>query len=59
MRAIALGAVLFLNLAAAAETPPPADPQPIQSNTFAPLDVFKLEWADHPQLSPDGRRVVY
>ena len=43
MRAIALGAVLFLNLAAAAETPPPADPQ-----IFAPLDVFKLEWADHP-----------
>ena len=54
MRAIALGAVLFLNLAAAAETPPPADPQ-----IFAPLDVFKLEWADHPELSPDGRRVVY
>jgi len=57
MRAIALGALLVFNLAAAADAPPP-DPQPIQSNTFAPLDVFKLEWADHPQLSPDGKRVV-
>ena len=52
MRAFALGAILFVNLAAAADAPP--DPQ-----IFAPLDVFKLEWADHPQLSPDGKRVVY
>ena len=26
---------------------------------FSPLDVFELEWADDPQISPDGRRVVY
>lgn len=58
MRAIALGALLVVNLAAAADAPPP-DPQPVPSNTFSPLDVFKLEWADHPQLSPDGKRVVY
>jgi acylaminoacyl-peptidase len=26
---------------------------------FQPLDVFGLEYADDPQISPDGRRVVY
>jgi acylaminoacyl-peptidase len=27
--------------------------------SFQPLDVFELEWADDPQVSPDGKRVVY
>jgi dipeptidyl aminopeptidase/acylaminoacyl peptidase len=27
--------------------------------SFQPLDVFELEWADDPQISPDGKRVVY
>ncbi|MFO0040737.1 MAG: TolB family protein, partial [Pseudomonadota bacterium] len=26
---------------------------------FSPADVFALEWAERPQLSPDGRRIVY
>ena len=26
---------------------------------FAPLDVFELEWAEDPQLSPGGEHVVY
>ena len=26
---------------------------------FSPLDVFELEWASDPQISPDGERVVY
>jgi acylaminoacyl-peptidase len=26
---------------------------------FAPDDVFALEWAEQPTLSPDGRRIVY
>jgi dipeptidyl aminopeptidase/acylaminoacyl peptidase len=26
---------------------------------FQPRDVFDLEWADHPALSPDGRHIVY
>src|SRR6056297_2261330 len=26
---------------------------------FSPMDVFELEWAVDPQISPDGRRVVY
>src|SRR5689334_9521575 len=45
-------ALLFATAAAAADTP--SDPQ-----ILAPADVFKLEWADHPLLSPDGRRVAY
>ena len=53
MHATALSAALFFATAAVAADMPP-DPQ-----IFAPADVFKLEWADHPQLSPDGRRVVY
>ena len=31
------------------------DPKPAFSN----LDVFQLEWASDPQISPDGSRVVY
>ncbi len=26
---------------------------------FEPIDVFALQWADNPQLSPDGRRIAY
>ena len=26
---------------------------------FEPMDVFQLEWASDPQISPDGARVVY
>src|SRR5512147_1358846 len=26
---------------------------------FSPQDVFALEWAERPQLSPDGKRIVY
>ena len=28
-------------------------------DTFKPLDVFQLEWTSDPQISPDGRRVVF
>lgn len=30
-----------------------------QADTFAPLDVFQLEYAADPQISPDGTRIVY
>ncbi|GAB4539636.1 MAG: S9 family peptidase [Haliangiales bacterium] len=26
---------------------------------FRPIDIFELEWASEPRVSPDGRRVVY
>ena len=26
---------------------------------FAPLDVFGLEWASNPEISPDGARIAY
>jgi acylaminoacyl-peptidase len=26
---------------------------------FEPIDVFQLEWAANPQISPDGSRIVY
>ena len=28
-------------------------------NRFKPIDVFGLEWASDPQISPDGRQTVY
>src|SRR5688572_18956924 len=31
-----------------------ADPRNLQ-----PKDLFDLEWADAPSISPDGRRIVY
>ncbi|MGH7690783.1 MAG: TolB family protein, partial [Gemmatimonadaceae bacterium] len=27
--------------------------------TFQPLDVFQLEWAADPEISPDGRQIVF
>lgn len=32
---------------------------PDHSGLFTPRDVFQLEWASDPRISPDGRRVVY
>ena len=28
-------------------------------SSLQPMDVFELEWADHPVVAPDGRSVVY
>ncbi len=33
--------------------------QPAPANRFTYRDVFDLEWARDPQISPDGRRVVF
>ncbi len=29
------------------------------AGVFRPLDVFELEWASDPRISPDGERIVY
>lgn len=34
---------------------PTAEP----GTSFRPMDVFDLEWASDPQISPDGKQVVY
>ena len=39
--------------------PQPQDGAASEPRTFQPLDVFELEWAADPQVSPDGSRVVY
>jgi len=31
----------------------------LHDDRFEPLDVFQLEFASDPQISPDGRRIVY
>ena len=33
-------------------------PQPVAPN-FKPMDVFDLQWAADPQISPDGRSIAY
>ncbi len=45
-----LGALML-----AAATPAAADPRP----PLAPADVFDLEYASDPQVSPDGRSIAY
>src|ERR1700722_14356609 len=49
-----VSAIMLLALGAAppsyAETPKPA---------FKPMDVFDLQWAADPQVSPDGRNIAY
>lgn len=49
-----LAAVLFCLPLLCAAAPPAGEAQ-----RFQPRDVFDLEWADHPELSPDGRHIVY
>ena len=36
-----------------------ADDRPADDSHFQPLDVFELEWASDPRISPDGSRIVY
>lgn len=37
----------------------PAMAEETRTPPFSPLDVFQLEWADDPQISADGARIVY
>ncbi len=37
----------------------PANPQAGPSRVFEAKDVFELEWASNPEISPDGQRIVY
>ncbi|MET0232575.1 MAG: S9 family peptidase [Rhodanobacteraceae bacterium] len=30
-----------------------------EPSAFQPMDVFQLQWADHPEISPDGKSVVF
>ncbi|MBK9654134.1 MAG: S9 family peptidase [Rhodanobacteraceae bacterium] len=50
VRTLATAALLVAALAAGAHAAAPP---------FAPIDVFALQWADNPVLSPDGRKLVY
>ncbi len=49
-----LSLALLVGLAAVASSAAEAP-----SDLFTPRDVFELEWASDPQISPDGERVVY
>jgi dipeptidyl aminopeptidase/acylaminoacyl peptidase len=49
--------VAFLILLAAA--PGLAAGAPAAKKPFQPLDVFELQWASDPQISPDGKQVAY
>ncbi|HVV32893.1 MAG TPA: S9 family peptidase [Vitreimonas sp.] len=53
IRAVAAIAVLCFATAAV------ADPQRAPATHFVAADIFNLEYADSPQISPDGRTVAY
>jgi acylaminoacyl-peptidase len=55
-RRAALLALFLTPLAHAAAPAPAPEPDP---RILQPRDVFDLEWADNPALSPDGTRIVY
>jgi dipeptidyl aminopeptidase/acylaminoacyl peptidase len=61
MRSLALLACLLLLRAAAfaAETPATPEEEEAAARKLQALDVFGLEYADDPQISPDGRHIVY
>ncbi len=58
-----LATVLSVPATARQAAPPAATPQRSPaapaSDRLQPMDVFGLEWASDPQISPDGRRVAY
>ena len=49
----------FFAVVAALITTTPALGQHSENNRFLPADVFELEYASDPQISPDGMRIVY
>ena len=51
-----LGLALVPGSSVLAEAATETSPDP---TLFQPLDVFELEWASDPQISPDGSRIVY
>lgn len=55
IRFAAIAATLAFASAAFAQTEPPRE----RPHTFVAADVFDLEYADNPQISPDGRWVAY
>ena len=56
----AAGARTFVALLTVAAFSLPAAAQTVPSGSrFEPMDVFQLEYAADPQISPDGSRVVY
>jgi acylaminoacyl-peptidase len=55
---VRLATVAFVALASAVAASRPASGQGGAAR-FEPINVFDLEWASGPQVSPDGRSVVY
>ncbi len=51
--ALTVGALALVPRHAAAQNAAPV------ADTFQPLDVFQLEWASAPEISPDGQQVVF
>ena len=45
--------------AAGLATPALADDHSEELKLFSAEDVFELEWADDPQVSPDGSQAIY
>jgi dipeptidyl aminopeptidase/acylaminoacyl peptidase len=58
--ACVLGIMVLSGPSGAADSskPTPAAPRPAAPN-FKPMDVFDLQWAADPQISPDGRNIAY
>jgi len=52
IRILPLACLAFLACVPARAATPPNPP-------FAPMDVFALEWASDPEISPDGSQVAY
>lgn len=50
---------LVFAAAAAITAVPAAEPVREPPHHFANVHVFQLEWANDPQISPDGQRIAY
>ncbi|MFQ5689248.1 MAG: prolyl oligopeptidase family serine peptidase [Gemmatimonadota bacterium] len=55
---LAFGATLLMGPALAAQQAA-GDAAAAADSRFQPADVFQLEYAADPQISPDGRRIIY
>src|SRR5262245_48777966 len=59
MRTLPLALVALSFAAVFSSSPAPATPADAPATTFEGRDLFGLQWATDPQISPDGRTVAY
>ena len=60
MKSVVFAALIVAHMQAAAIKSEPSKPtDAVVPTALQPMDVFKLEWASAPVISPDGKKVIF